>query len=964
MRNTVVGFVLVVFATGGLGAGLGDETMSALEHGLDALGIRPAELTYHKQWATDSFFRLQAVDYLLDNPLEVAAYVDSFAEQFLDNRESLVRRTWLQWVETDVELRGRDSTRLRREVEVAARDTVPGTGMLPEPLGRAVNLVIGSFRVGSRYLGQAVAGLSERELDVLVGEGPGFWEEDDTLRPTTCGVLHREFGLDYDTVPEVKAETLLAWTRRLDRRALALAGLAVVSGVQAAERLFDGHSPEMPRHAIGETAGGVDGTILLVVTTRFGRVIVGGAGDNTYHEDCCLIIDPGGDDTYRNRAGGAVGIIDGAFSVVIDCAGDDLYASSRMFSQGAALFGAGVLIDMAGNDVYRAAEFAQGAGLFGTGVLVDRAGQDLYEAATFVQGSGMFGIGQCVDAGGNDSYRCHCYGQGFGSVHGYGLVMDRAGNDCYYAGGEYTHEPLLPHEYRSFAQGFALGWRPDAAGGIGFLCDSAGNDFYNAEVYAQATSYWYSLGMLWDGAGYDHYLAAQYSQGAGIHLAVGGLVDCEGNDSYYSRLGPSQGEGHDLSVGLLLDREGNDVYHASGGQGTALTNSVGLFVDVTGNDVYSSTEALALAGGRPARGFASVGNFLDLAGQDRYTAGSAGADYTSWTNATYGAGTDVGNEPVPGDAEDEGDTLAAWADSAEIPIDTVFKYAAMWEVGNARARVRQARARLEELGQAALEWVYENKVDSKSGLESRAVEKLNKVMPDSAKPFLYRALHDERRRARANAVYWLGKLEDEARDAVDSLFGAMADERASPRWVVRALGDIGDSTVVPRILFLLRDEYEPSRIVTAEACGKLKNPVAIPDLVRTLDDRLFTVRSAAEAALEKIGRPSLEPLLDALPDMESPALGHALRVAGRVAADLDMLDDLELRVRCRQAFLPLLEHERAFVRMQAVEALGHFMDDPLRRELEAAAAGEVNRFVLSAYEKLLSSDQSAHGSGH
>ena len=145
-------------------------------------------------------------------------------------------------------------------------------------------------------------------------------------------------------------------------------------------------------------------------------------------------------------------------------------------------------------------------------------------------GSGFVGAGLLVDGGGNDLYRLQDYGQGFASVWGYGLLADHAGNDVYYAGGKCIHHPLLPNEYRSFAQGFAIGFRPDCSGGIGFLFDNSGNDFYNAEVFAQATSYWYSLGMIYDGAGNDHYNANQYSQGAGIHLSIGILIDREGDD--------------------------------------------------------------------------------------------------------------------------------------------------------------------------------------------------------------------------------------------------------------------------------------------------------------------------------------------------------------------------------------------------------------------------------------------------
>ena len=104
--------------------------------------------------------------------------------------------------------------------------------------------------------------------------------------------------------------------------------------------------------------------------------------------------------------------------------------------------------------------------------------------------------------------------------------------------------PLLPHEYRSFSHGFGMGRRPDAGGGVAFLCDKSGNDFYDGEVFCEG----YELLVL---AGHavgrlqaiDHYTAAQYSQGAGIHLSIGVLIDEEGDDSYIVPSGPGAGPG-------------------------------------------------------------------------------------------------------------------------------------------------------------------------------------------------------------------------------------------------------------------------------------------------------------------------------------------------------------------------------------------------------------------------------------
>jgi len=188
---------------------------------------------------------------------------------------------------------------------------------------------------------------------------------------------------------------------------------------------------------------------------------------------------------------------------------------------------------------------------------------------------------------------------------------------------------------------------------------------------------------------------------------------------------------------------------------------------------------------------------------------------------------------------------------------------------------------------------------------------------------------------------------------VDSLLLALREKRITPRRAANALGDIGDSLVVPEILYLLRDTFEVSRIVTAEACGKLKNPVAVEDLIRTLSDKLFTVRSAAEMALVAIGVSSLEPILERLPGMKTPQLGHAVRAAGELAAKLDTADSAGLRQKTQAALLPLLRHPDAFVRLNAVDALGKVMNPAVADRLRAARLDEADPFVLTAFRAVL-----------
>ncbi len=948
--------------------GIDSLSMNAIKAGMDAQGMRVDELGFFKQWAVDSFFRLKVIDRLLDHPLDVVAYTESTAARTIALESLPAGKMLDEWRVIDCGIKPGDSARLWREVQTAARASAAGTELLPKALGQSINLLLGSYAVGDKYLKQAVAGLSPYELDGLLGEAPDFWkDEDDSVEKSFSGKLHREFGRDYDTSRVFKLETLTVYARKLDRHALAMSGLAVTMAATEARRLL-ASSPVPSRHENEtRTAPGVDGAVYFHTETPWGTVIVGADGDNVYHNDCCIIIDLGGNDRYMNRAGGAVGIglgdsphsgtVPGPFSTVIDVAGDDCYFSDRLFSQGAALFGAGVLIDCAGDDVYRGSHYTQGASIFGTGLLWDMAGTDLYEAGFFAQGAADFGVALLADNSGNDSYRCWCYGQGFASTWAAGTLADFAGNDVYTAGGKYLHVPLLPHEYRSFSHGFALGRRPDAGGGVALLCDRSGNDFYDGEVFCEGTSYWYSLGMLWDGTGYDHYTAAQYTQGAGIHLSIGVLIDEEGCDSYMTRLGPAQGQGHDFSVGALVDRKGDDYYCCSGGQGIGLTNSAAFLIDEDGNDCYVTQDSLLGQGSSNwARGFGGMGLFVDLAGTDKYSQRNVATERAFWTKGTYGSGLDYDRPASVENFEPDVDTSTASLDTViTAPVESIFKTASMWRVGNIVKKVERARKQLAKLGPVALRYVAEKKMDTKDGLESEAIEVLVKAWPDSSKPYLFHALRDDRYLARNNAAYFLGKLGRDGFDAVDSILLALKAGRISPRRGVYALGDIGDSLVVPRILYLLKDmKFEPSRIVTSEACGKLKNPVAIPDLIQTLNDPMFTVRSAAEAGLVAIGEPSYEPLLAAMPKLKPVALGHALRAAGALAAKLDTMPaGKDLQARGRTAFLSYIARPDNFVRLQAVAACGTVLDDFLRTTLTTARASEKDWFVLTKYHEVL-----------
>lgn len=366
--------------------------------------------------------------------------------------------------------------------------------------------------------------------------------------------------------------------------------------------------------------GGVRGDFdTFELETTLGRVRVGGRGADRHPSGRVLIVDVGGDDSYEG-AGESNGLSGRPLGVVIDLSGDDRYRNG-----GLGLWGVGVVWDEGGDDRYTGGDGSLGAGIFGGGALVDRGGDDQYTGDTLTQGAGIFGWGLLWDQSGNDRYSAALLGQGFAGVNGCGLLLDARGADRYEAGGKYPDYGRFPDKTQSLSQGFSIGYRPFAPGGLGLLWDGGGRDIYRCEVYGQGCGYWYACGALIDADGDDEYASYQYAQGSGIHLSVGILRDKSGNDVYQNRQGLAQGGSHDFAVGLLWDGAGDDRYESdSGSQGCAINNAVGILLDESGDDRYRLTGSEQGQGNgefADRRGTGSVGVLVDLGGSDAYSTG-------------------------------------------------------------------------------------------------------------------------------------------------------------------------------------------------------------------------------------------------------------------------------------------------------------------------------------------------------
>lgn len=384
------------------------------------------------------------------------------------------------------------------------------------------------------------------------------------------------------------------------------------------------------------------------VNTAWGEIILSGGTDDRYDGGAALLIlDAGGDDTYvgypSNRS------VANWTSLVLDARGNDKYVSdagllnrpvrqdpqrknATGFGPASANLGISMLFDLQGDDLYRTTSPGLASASFGVAVLSDGDGNDRYDAYANAQAYATFGLALLEDLNGDDQYDGFSAVQGHGGPMGFAALVDRRGNDKYFANNVDLDfpSPQTAQANVSMAQGAGVGRRADfleghsQSGGVGVLYDLDGNDEYSAGVFAQGVGYWEGVGMLFDRAGNDRYSGVWYVQGSTAHFGIGFLEDEAGKDEYIATQNMAMGAGHDFGIGMLLDRGGDDTYKGPNlSLGASSANGIGVLMDFDGADNYSGVN---LTLGRSAevprnslreKGL-GVGLFYDGGGMDTY----------------------------------------------------------------------------------------------------------------------------------------------------------------------------------------------------------------------------------------------------------------------------------------------------------------------------------------------------------
>lgn len=374
-----------------------------------------------------------------------------------------------------------------------------------------------------------------------------------------------------------------------------------------------------------------------------------------------VLVDFGGNDTYRHAAGGGIGVREvppeGKRGCIPFCKpvqlladlevnahldrGHDVYNRNDKdywAAQGGAFSrAAGMLFDQTGNDTYNVSQkagrnvHAQGAALLGASVLADGGGDDRYIATKGdkrpfrSQGAGHdLGFALLDDMAGTDQYTYRAANdlegsgaQGSGTLRSVGVLVDEGlSGDTYRAG-------------QSLVQGAGV------REGVGILTDAGGDNTFS--LISKSGCPQREGTTCVDG---PEIPIARRSQG----YAMGGTIDVDGTTFPVSALGAlSAGPGPDhlhveevpnannrteegvrsLSAGILrgsavfVDAGGDDTYEASNRSYAFARNASAVFTDAGGTDTYTCLKNACFGYGE-AR---SVATFIDKeSGADGFTA--------------------------------------------------------------------------------------------------------------------------------------------------------------------------------------------------------------------------------------------------------------------------------------------------------------------------------------------------------
>ena len=184
-----------------------------------------------------------------------------------------------------------------------------------------------------------------------------------------------------------------------------------------------------------------------------------------------------------------------------------------------------------------------------------------------------------------------------------------------------------------------------------------------------------------------------------------------------------------------------------------------------------------------------------------------------------------------------------------------------------------------------------------------------------ALPVLRSQLMNRDPNKRRSVVYALGQIGDSL--VIPDLIPLLKDEDREVRWsVTRILGQIGGSSMISDLKTLLKDEDAGMRGSVIDVLGETRDSSMIFDLIPLLKDEDADVRSSAVGALGQIGDRSVIPDLKTLLKDEDSGVRMSAVVALCQIGDSLVIPDL----------MPLLKDKNSGVRRLTVLSIGKIGD--------------------------------------
>ena len=280
------------------------------------------------------------------------------------------------------------------------------------------------------------------------------------------------------------------------------------------------------------------------------------------------------------------------------------------------------------------------------------------------------------------------------------------------------------------------------------------------------------------------------------------------------------------------------------------------------------------------------------------------------------------------DQEPSSGTVAQW-----------IKFASRYGTfGEKRKAKQEAKTKLFSYEEEGLRWLMEHVHIERIGIRILAQELMGKLDASQAVPILLPFLEHSEPFTRKFAVYFLGFYEQPV--YIPRLIPLLLDP-VTKGSALRTLGKWGDPCVAPYVIGHLQHEDERIRILAANALGDLRAASAIPGLMACLNDRVFTVRTTAQRALQSLGDEAGKALLKSLAEFDGTALRHAVRALGKL--------------RIREAIPELkrlMSHPSWGVRGDAARAFMYVDSDQAVTWLSANLKEETDPYVLLSLDSL------------